>query len=746
MIEKIKHYSLENPASVYDEEALTTLELVGRTTAKVNAVIDKTNELNNTVNHVVDEILPEAVAEKVSEHINSGEFDQQIEKHLGNVNERLDNLLGGLPTGGTTMDAEVVDARLGADGTEYANAGSAVRAQFLEASDMANGAITLETGNIDASTGKDTPLVYRCRSNYICADNILGFRINSTHMFNVFQYDENMTYIGRAKESWVSSLRKGDLEPTTKYVRICVQKWNGQQTSADLDGHGFEIITTSAISNGALLEMFEAKPTWITGTYSSTDGTYTHRINRICTRDFYPADIIMASVADPSMHQLCAVFYDKDYNFISSTQFQRGYPYEMKPDNAKYVKIIMRRVDDSTLYISEVNASGVKFWVRGNLDKVSQKIKDIYRPEWLDKVLKIAYSQLYGLTSENTKSHFEIVGNMNFDAIKGDVRITSDNKLIMCHDDGYTKTRANCDAYDPNNNVKWVDTDYETARGLSWYTSARSEYGTNYGKICSFDDYLTICKKYNKIAYITLRDNKIPDLVNEVIRRVKYMGMEKRCIINSFTMETLREVRKYSEFIPLSLVIEHESELIEETVHEVSVLGNGIITLFFYPEKSKTASDLFTSSTLALLYATQYGVKLHMAQVETMEEYMSCISNTSTPITGFHLTGTFVGVTPKKYLLKFHSNGIEWDQQTLSIAPCLPTGENSMGIVSSDAKRYSVNNAFMNFMFENFGLCVETLSGGTELGFNYNSTYGWGLYAKNGSTVPPGDYTVALVM
>ena len=46
-INPIKHYSLTNPASIYDEEALTALELAARTAGKVNEVIDDNNTFKN---------------------------------------------------------------------------------------------------------------------------------------------------------------------------------------------------------------------------------------------------------------------------------------------------------------------------------------------------------------------------------------------------------------------------------------------------------------------------------------------------------------------------------------------------------------------------------------------------------------------------------------------------------------------------------------------------------------------------
>ena len=44
MLEKIPHYALTTPASIYDEEALTALELAGRTAVKVNECVEEVNK------------------------------------------------------------------------------------------------------------------------------------------------------------------------------------------------------------------------------------------------------------------------------------------------------------------------------------------------------------------------------------------------------------------------------------------------------------------------------------------------------------------------------------------------------------------------------------------------------------------------------------------------------------------------------------------------------------------------------
>lgn len=157
------HYSMENPATIYDEEALTALQLAARTTAKVNEVVESQNA---TVARVDDQdadienqktvVIPARIKTEVQRHIDNGDFDRQIDKYAGELRAelndgvshataefhaditqrvtpleaRLDTLLGSMSEGSTTLDAEVIDIRTNPDGTTSASAGAALRDHY----------------------------------------------------------------------------------------------------------------------------------------------------------------------------------------------------------------------------------------------------------------------------------------------------------------------------------------------------------------------------------------------------------------------------------------------------------------------------------------------------------------------------------------------------------------------------------------------------------------------------------------
>lgn len=164
-INPLNHYSLENRGpTVYDEEALTALQLSARTAGKMNEVVQAFNDLEKSV--------PGIVADDVQTHIDGGAFDKQIDKNMGNLGKKVDNLLGSVKEGSTTMDAEVIDARMDDNGKVHTNVGASIREQVGVGSGAAK-AIVMFPGNgymkldsYDTDTGT-TRIVMSGTSMYI---------------------------------------------------------------------------------------------------------------------------------------------------------------------------------------------------------------------------------------------------------------------------------------------------------------------------------------------------------------------------------------------------------------------------------------------------------------------------------------------------------------------------------------------------------------------------------------------------
>lgn len=65
MVKKLHHYSIENPACVYDEESLTVLKLCGRLTHKVNECVEVVNDAWDKLTDKLDDTAEQVVTDFV---------------------------------------------------------------------------------------------------------------------------------------------------------------------------------------------------------------------------------------------------------------------------------------------------------------------------------------------------------------------------------------------------------------------------------------------------------------------------------------------------------------------------------------------------------------------------------------------------------------------------------------------------------------------------------------------------------
>lgn len=261
MIEKMNsHYSFTNPASVYDEEALTALELVGRIGAKLNEAIEAYNTLeNNTdekltaynefINTMNAVTMPAEVKKEVDAHIARGDFDKAINTYIGNLESRVNTIIANTTQGSTTLDTEVIDGRVAHDGGVYNFMGDHIRSigkilSRIYKHDPKTSIVDLNAimfgyinGAVDGGV-KDDPSGQLYCTDYCEVEQGVSYYAKSLYHGYYAWYDENKVYISGAGVKSDSTILPQPFTPpaNARYVRFT------------LTGRGVQTIVTPDVN------------------------------------------------------------------------------------------------------------------------------------------------------------------------------------------------------------------------------------------------------------------------------------------------------------------------------------------------------------------------------------------------------------------------------------------------------------------------------------------------------------------
>lgn len=174
----------------------------------------------------------------------------------------------------------------------------------------------------------------------------------------------------------------------------------------------------------------------------------------------------------------------------------------------------------------------------------------------------IAHRGLSAEAPENTTAAFELAGQAGAWGIETDVYDTADGVLVCIHDESINSMT--------NGAGKVNQLTYEELE------SYRIDNGSNIAQyseltIPTFEAYLNICKKYDAVAVIELKKLSSLTLVGDVYDMLCQCQMENQCMVISFQLEYLQELRRYSETIPVQLIVKNAEKA---DVDKAAALGN----------------------------------------------------------------------------------------------------------------------------------------------------------------------------
>lgn len=160
--------------------------------------------------------------------------------------------------------------------------------------------------------------------------------------------------------------------------------------------------------------------------------------------------------------------------------------------------------------------------------------------------LMVAHRGLSGLEPENSIPAFVAAGNRSYYGIETDVHVTADGKFVVFHDE-QTKRVAGDD-------INIEQCSYDLVRKIVLDNICLMEKKTDVkigdlkGRddllIPRLEDYINICKKYEKMAVLEVKNPMTPEDIAKLVEEIKGLDYLENVIFISFHLENLIELRR----------------------------------------------------------------------------------------------------------------------------------------------------------------------------------------------------------
>lgn len=149
------------------------------------------------------------------------------------------------------------------------------------------------------------------------------------------------------------------------------------------------------------------------------------------------------------------------------------------------------------------------------------------------QVRTIAHRGQSGLERENTAAAFVAAGNRSHWGIETDVHRTADGQFVIIHDDDTNRVTL-C-------NLPVEETDFEVLRALTM----KDKDGCVRRDLCipTLAEYTRICKKYDKISVLELKNRFTPEDIARIVAIVREEGWLEKTVFISFDLQNLLDLR-----------------------------------------------------------------------------------------------------------------------------------------------------------------------------------------------------------
>ena len=157
----------------------------------------------------------------------------------------------------------------------------------------------------------------------------------------------------------------------------------------------------------------------------------------------------------------------------------------------------------------------------------------------------IAHRGLSGLEPENSIPAFIAAGNRSYYGVETDVHVTKDRKFVVIHDDDTGRVAGEMCVIE--------DTLYADLKEIRLNDLCRLEILAGVKKenlkerneliIPDLKDYINICKKYDKICILELKNQFTQEDIRRMVDEIRSLGYLEQVVFISFQLPNLIELR-----------------------------------------------------------------------------------------------------------------------------------------------------------------------------------------------------------
>ncbi len=172
------------------------------------------------------------------------------------------------------------------------------------------------------------------------------------------------------------------------------------------------------------------------------------------------------------------------------------------------------------------------------------------------QTLMVAHRGCSGLEQENTNSAFIAAGNRSYFGIETDIHQTVDGKFVLFHDDDTQRLAID--------KLVIEESTFDTLRNLL-LLDKNGKKGRTDIRIPTLEEYIGICKHYEKVAVLELKNHLEKEKVWEICDTIIEMDYMDNVIFISFDYDNLTYIKeKYPQQNVQFLISQFTDDLIDK--------------------------------------------------------------------------------------------------------------------------------------------------------------------------------------